>query len=99
MSAYNKINGTYCSESADLLRGILRDEWGFGGVVMTDWYATGFGHASETKAMMAGVDLIMPGGIISKRTLLHGLKNGTVTTDSLDTACARVLAKTLAARI
>ncbi|MBR3182148.1 MAG: glycoside hydrolase family 3 C-terminal domain-containing protein [Eggerthellaceae bacterium] len=98
MSAYNKINDTYCSENAELLQGILRDEWGFDGIVMTDWFATGFGHASEAKALMAGVNLIMPGGMGAKPVLLHGLTTKTVTQKALDASCARVLAKTLAAR-
>ena len=97
MSAYNKINGVYCSENPELLTGILRDEWGFGGVVMTDWFATGRGHADERRAIMTGVDLIMPGGNGPRRLLARGLKKGTVTARALDAACARVLAKTLMA--
>jgi beta-glucosidase len=56
MTAYNKVNGTYCSEHAELLA-LLRDEWGFDGVVMSDWYGT---H-STVPAALAGLDLEMPG--------------------------------------
>lgn len=57
MSSYNKINGTYASERADLLTDILRHEWGFDGMVMTDW----FGGQHTTWQMEAGNDLLMPG--------------------------------------
>ena len=98
MSAYNKVNGTYCSENANLLTGILRDEWGFDGVVRTDWLATGRGRSNECQALQAGVDLIMPGGKMARAMLSIGLRTGHLTRSALATACARVLSKTLAAR-
>jgi beta-glucosidase len=97
MSAYNKINGVYCSENRELLTSILRDEWGFDGVVMTDWFATRRGYADERKAIMAGVDLIMPGGNKPRLLLSRGLKTGEVDVRALDAACSRVLEKTLVA--
>lgn len=57
MCAYNKLNGVYCSDNAYLLRDILRDEWGFDGVTVTDWGAM---H-DRFKALDAGLDLEMPG--------------------------------------
>jgi beta-glucosidase len=56
MTAYNRVGGTYCSEHAPLLT-LLRDEWNFDGVVMSDWYGT---H-STAAAANAGLDLEMPG--------------------------------------
>ena len=57
MTAYNRVNGTYCSEHAELIAMLLRDEWGFDGLVMSDWYGT---H-STVPAANAGLDLEMPG--------------------------------------
>jgi beta-glucosidase len=57
MTAYNRLNGEYCTDRRDLLQGILRDEWGFDGFVVTDW----FGAGSTSTAIAAGVDLEMPG--------------------------------------
>ncbi len=57
MTAYNKVNGIYCGEQLDLIDGILRDEWEFDGLVVSDWYGT---H-STTPAARAGLDLEMPG--------------------------------------
>ena len=56
MSAYNRVNGTYASEHAYLLRDILKGEWGFDGMVISDWYGT---YSGEVAA--AGLDLEMPG--------------------------------------
>ncbi|KAM0425917.1 hypothetical protein ACHAPT_008855 [Fusarium lateritium] len=57
MTAYNKINGTHVSEDPLLLKQILRDEWGFKGLIMSDW----FGTYSTSEAINAGLDLEMPG--------------------------------------
>src|ERR1700722_4916334 len=57
MTAYNKVNGVYCCEQPDLLGRILRDEWGFDGLVISDW----FGTHSTGPAAEAGLDLEMPG--------------------------------------
>lgn len=57
MTGYNGLNGTYCSENRELLEGILRGEWGWKGLVMSDWYGT----YSTTQAVHAGLDVEMPG--------------------------------------
>src|SRR3984957_14655122 len=57
MTAYNKVNGVYCGEQPDLIDGVLRGEWGFDGLVVSDW----FGTHSTVAAAVAGLDLEMPG--------------------------------------
>ncbi len=57
MSSYNKVNGTYAAENELLLTAVLRDEWGFDGLVMSDW----FGTQSTAPSAIAGLDLEMPG--------------------------------------
>lgn len=57
MSAYNKLNGTYAAESEWLLTSVLRDDWGFDGIVMSDW----FGSRTTAPTINAGLDLEMPG--------------------------------------
>lgn len=57
MTSYNRVNGVYCTENPWLLQELLRDEWGFEGIVMTDW----FGAASADVSPAAGLDVEMPG--------------------------------------
>ena len=57
MSSYNLINGTYASQSHDLITTVLRKDWGYKGFVMTDW----FGGRNPVEQMQAGNDLLMPG--------------------------------------
>jgi beta-glucosidase len=57
MTAYNKVNGVYCGEQPELINGVLRGEWGFDGLVVSDW----FGTHSTVAAAEAGLDLEMPG--------------------------------------
>lgn len=61
MSSYNKVNGEYVGESYRFLTGILRDEWGFDGIVISDWYAV----TDRVKTLTAGLDLEMPGGALT----------------------------------
>ena len=88
MCAYNALNGTFCSDNRELLTGILRDEWGFDGVVMSDWGATHDRIASLT----AGCDLDMPGEVAHNRAqLLRGCHDGAIASEVLDEAVRRVL--------
>ena len=91
MAAYNKIGGVYCANHKDLIEGVLRGEWGFDGIVMTDWLATGKGQADECGAINSGVDLIMPGGKGTLKALQKGYVGGTLDKDALRRSAARML--------
>ena len=91
MTAYNRINGVYAPNSHDLCTKVLRNEWGFDGVVMTDWFSTNKGQASSALAMDAGNDLIMPGGGSFKRDILSGVKSGVISEDDVRRCCANVV--------
>ncbi len=88
MSAYNQLNGTYCSENQELLTDILREKWGFEGFVVTDW-----GAAKDiVKSIDAGLDLEMPGGYESSaKKIVEAVENGTLPMEKLDRAVTNVL--------
>ena len=91
MTSYNKLNCVYTSNSFDLCTRVLRNEWGFEGVVMTDWFSTNKGQASSALAIAAGNDLIMPGGGSFKKDILEGLKDGRLDREDLQRCCANVV--------
>ncbi len=87
MSSYNKINGTYASESRDLLTNILRNEWGFRGFVMTDW----FGGRDAVAQMKAGNDLLMPGTPNQTKAIVDAVSSGKLSMQQLDENVERML--------
>ena len=91
MTSYNRINGVYAPNSHDLNTKLLRNEWGFDGVVMTDWFSTNKGQADNAIAMQCGNDLIMPGGGHFKKEILAGVKSGKISEDDVRRCCARVV--------
>jgi beta-glucosidase len=95
MASYNKLNGTYVSECRTLLTTILREEWGFEGLVVSDWGAV---H-DRIEGLRAGMDLEMPssGGLHTRR-ILQAVAEGTLALEDLDRAVVRVLSLILAAR-
>ena len=80
MSSYNKLNGTYTQQSYDLLTTILRDEWGFDGIVMTDWGT----KQGTVNAVKAGNDLMEPGAEIEIERIIAAVKAGEITQEELD---------------
>ena len=89
MSSYNRVNRQYVCNNPELLTGVLREEWGFDGLVMSDWNATD--PASHAEAINAGNDLIMPGNPAVRKALLAGLRDGTLDPAALDRSAGRVL--------
>ena len=87
MSSYNYLNGTYTSESKELQTVALRDEWGYKGMVMTDW----FGGKDAVAQMEAGNDMLQPGRPEQYTQILEGVKQGKLDEKVLDLNVRRIL--------
>ena len=87
MSSYNKINGTYTSQSKDLQTTVLRDEWGFKGLVMTDW----FGGDNGAEQIAAGNDMLQPGTDLQFEQIMAAIKDGSLSEEQLDVCVRRGL--------
>ncbi len=99
MAAYNMINGVYCTNNYDLLVKILRQEWGYDGMVMSDWDSmkadkedcTKPATGDVQKALAAQCDLICPGRPDQREALMKGLETGSVSRDDLRRCASRVI--------
>ena len=97
MTSYNLLNGIHTSEHRDLLEDILRAEFGYEGIVMTDWLISvmsGKGNKypspNAAKIAAAGNDLVMPGGMGDFKAMMKGLKSGLVTRRQLQINATRI---------
>jgi beta-glucosidase len=88
MAAYNRLNGEHCTESHRLLTALLRDEWGFDGVVVSDWGASW----DRTVSIPAGNDLTMPGlGAGDDEYVQRALRSGRLSRQALESSVLRIL--------
>ena len=92
MTSYNKVNGVHTANSYDLCTTAARKEWGFAGIIMTDWTTTNAdGGSSAAKCIAAGNDLVMPGTDTDRREILDALsaENDQYLEEKDLTACAQ----------
>lgn len=88
MTAYNKLNGVYCSQNAWLLQRVLRDEWGFDGAAISDWGAV----SDVALSVAAGLDLCMPGPRPDyEHAIMSAVRRGMLDEDQVDRAARRVV--------
>ena len=87
MSSYNLINNVYSPENPDLLTKVLRNDWGFNGFVMTDW----FGGKNPAAMMIAGNDLLMPGTPAQAKAIVTAVKDGKLNIKILDRNVEKIL--------
>ena len=93
MTSYNRVNGVHAANSYDLCTKAARDEWGFQGVIMTDWTTTHYGEAcTASGCIRAGNDLIMPGIPQDHENIRKALEDGSLTPAQLKLAVAHLLA-------
>jgi len=90
MCSYNRINGTYASESPWLLRHLLKDEWGHSGIVVTDWGA----NNDRVAGLLAGQDFEMPGNGLTDADIVNAVREGRLDPGVLDEAARRILTVT-----
>ncbi len=97
MTSYNLLNGTHTSERRDLVEDILRCEWGYQGIVMTDWVInnlaasnTKYGFPHPGKVAAAGGDVFMPGSEKDYKMVLEALQNGILSREQLEICATRI---------
>ena len=87
MSSYNRINGPYTQENRELLTTILRDEWGYEGIVVSDW----IGRRNTVAQIHAGNDLLMPGEPVQVEEIVEGVRSGRLSESDVDVCVTRML--------
>ena len=90
MASYNKVNGQFSMGNRDLLTSILRDDWGYKGIVMTDWIGIRKGLPTITE-VQAGNDLMEPGQPAQVQEIIEGVKNGKLDIKDVDRNVRRIL--------
>lgn len=92
MSSYNLINGIHAANSHDLCSKVLRQEWGFNGIVMSDWNTTVPADGSiPWECVAAGNDIIMPGSIDDDRNIRNAYQDGQLSDDLIRLSAGRIL--------
>jgi beta-glucosidase len=99
MSSYNRLNGTYTPNHHHILTEILRCEWGFEGLVMTDWGSCDPGKGKPELCAPAGNDLVMPGSDADRAAIVAAIESGAITGEELRRAAGRVLRVILASEV
>lgn len=92
MSAYNSVNGEWCGQNRALLTDVLRGEWGFDGVVISDWI---FGLRDAVPSLAAGLDVEMPYRMVRAQHLRDALDRGDASWDDVDASVTRIVATLL----
>ncbi|ELM3615245.1 glycoside hydrolase family 3 C-terminal domain-containing protein [Aeromonas sobria] len=92
MTSYNKVNGTYVNEREDAVTKVLRDEWHFNGLVMSDWFAGDVAN-NAYKQVLAGQDLIEPGNV--KEQLLQAVNQGKLSEAKINEAATHILTQVM----
>ena len=91
MCSYNKINGIYTALDYNLQTNILRNEWGFDGIVMTDWFATGHDESYDELCCKAGTDLIMPGTPFILSKIMKAYRKGLISSSDIERSASRII--------
>ena len=91
MTSYNLINGIHAANSYDLCTTAARDEWGFEGIIMTDWTTTTAGGSKPFVCAIAGNDLIMPANKMDVDNIMAALKDGSLPRSTARACAARLI--------
>lgn len=92
MTSYNLLNGVHLANNHDICTDVVRSEWGFAGMIMTDWTTTEKGEdCTASGCMRAGNDLVMPGAVSDKENLEKELAEGTLKEEDLKACISRLV--------